>query len=67
LRYEQANDADLSYGLASVAAGKDIFRYDTFGDDTQRTDALRLQEVITAAADPTHRTFSGPEGGRRGP
>jgi mono/diheme cytochrome c family protein len=45
--------ADLSNDPASVAQGKDIFRYDTFGDETQWTDTLRLHEVITAAVDPT--------------
>jgi hypothetical protein len=38
---------------ALVAQGKDIFRFDTFGDETQWTDALRLHEVIGAAVDPT--------------
>lgn len=37
---------------ALVAQGKDIFRFDTFGDETQWTDALRLHEVIGAAVDP---------------
>ena len=40
-------DADL------VAKGKEIFRYDTFGDETQWTDALRMHEVIRSAVDPT--------------
>ena len=35
-----------------VARGKAIFRHDTFGDETQWTDALRLHEVIRAAVDP---------------
>ncbi len=35
-----------------VARGKAIFRHDTFGDETQWTDALRLHEVIGAAVDP---------------
>ena len=38
---------------ALVAQGKDIFRFDTFGDETRWTDALRLHEVIAAAVDPT--------------
>lgn len=37
---------------ALVASGRDIFRYDTFGDETQWTDALRLHEVIRSAVDP---------------
>ena len=36
-----------------VAQGKDIFRFDTFGDETQWTDKLRMHEVIEAAVDPT--------------
>ena len=38
---------------ALVAQGKTVFRFDTFGDETQWTDALRLHEVIRAAVDPT--------------
>ena len=38
---------------ALVAQGKDIFRFDTFGDETQWTDTLRLHEVIRTAVDPT--------------
>ncbi|MGZ5034531.1 MAG: hypothetical protein ACXWAC_15145, partial [Usitatibacter sp.] len=38
---------------AKIAEGKQIFRFDTFGDETQWTDALRLHEVIRAAVDPT--------------
>ena len=38
---------------ALVAQGKQIFRFDTFGDETQWTDTLRLHEVIRTAVDPT--------------
>ena len=38
---------------ALVAQGKDIFRFDTFGDETQWTDTLRLHEVIRTSVDPT--------------
>ena len=38
---------------ALVAQGKTIFRFDTFGDETQWTDALRMHEVIRSAVDPT--------------
>ncbi len=38
---------------ALVAEGKDIFRFDTFGDETFWTDTLRIHEVIQAAVDPT--------------
>ena len=37
---------------ALVAKGKEIFRNDTFGDETKWSDALRLHEVIRAAVDP---------------
>jgi mono/diheme cytochrome c family protein len=36
-----------------VAEGKDIFRFDTYGDETFWTDTLRMHEVIQAAVDPT--------------
>jgi cytochrome c5 len=38
---------------AVVALGQQIFRFDTFGDETQWTDTLRMHEVIAAAVDPT--------------
>ncbi|HET6900210.1 MAG TPA: hypothetical protein VFK70_17795, partial [Vicinamibacteria bacterium] len=34
-------------------SGKDIFRFDTFGDETFWTDTLRLNEVIAQSVDPT--------------
>jgi len=37
---------------ALVKQGQQIFRHDTFGDETQWTDRLRLHEVIAAAVDP---------------
>lgn len=37
---------------ALVEQGKQIFRFDTFGDEAQWTDALRMHEVIGAAVDP---------------
>lgn len=40
------NDAAL------VAEGKQTFRFDTFGDETKWTDALRIHEVV-ATVDPT--------------
>jgi len=36
-----------------VAKGKDIFRFETFGDETFWTDTLRMHEVIRHAVDPT--------------
>ncbi len=38
---------------ALVEQGKQIFRFDTFGDETQWTDKLRMNEVIQSAVDPT--------------
>lgn len=36
-----------------VQEGQQIFRFDTFGDERQWTDTLRMHEVISAAVDPT--------------
>ncbi len=38
---------------ALVEQGKQIFRFDTFGDERQWTDTLKMHEVISAAVDPT--------------
>ncbi len=38
---------------AFLDQGKQIFRFDTFGDETQWTDTLKMNEVIQAAVDPT--------------
>ncbi len=35
-----------------VEEGQQVFRYDTFGDEAQWTDTLRMHEVISAAVDP---------------
>lgn len=37
---------------ALVAQGRTIFRSDTFGDETQWTDTLRMHEVISSAVSP---------------
>jgi mono/diheme cytochrome c family protein len=37
---------------ALVAQGKQIFRFDTFGDETKWSDTLKLHEVIGTAVDP---------------
>jgi mono/diheme cytochrome c family protein len=37
----------------SIAQGKQIFRFDTFGDETFWTDTLHVHEVIQKAVDPT--------------
>ena len=49
-----------------AAQGKDIFRFDTFGDETFWTDTLRMHEVIRTAVDPTTALVGRPEGRRRG-
>jgi hypothetical protein len=36
-----------------IEQGKQTFRFDTFGDETQWTNALRMHEVIRSAVDPT--------------
>jgi len=38
---------------SAIAQGRQIFRFDTFGDETLWTDTLRMHEVIAAAVDPT--------------
>jgi mono/diheme cytochrome c family protein len=45
--------AAIAANAALVAQGKQIFRFDTFGDETKWTDTLRMHEVIAAAVDPT--------------
>jgi cytochrome c5/mono/diheme cytochrome c family protein len=37
---------------AELARGKQIFRFDTFGDETKWTDTLRMHEVIRTSVDP---------------
>lgn len=46
-----ANQGNATAGL--LAQGQQIFRFDTFGDETQWTDTLRMHEVIRTAVDPT--------------
>ena len=36
-----------------LAEGQAVFRFDTFGDESQWTDTLRMHEVIGSAVDPT--------------
>jgi mono/diheme cytochrome c family protein len=38
---------------ARLEEGREIFRHDTFGDERQWTDVLRMHEVIESAVDPT--------------
>ena len=48
---DDADDAAAAHA-AQVEQGKQIFRFDTFGDEAQWTDALHMHEVIRAAVDP---------------
>jgi hypothetical protein len=51
-----SSDDSAALTRASQAAqaepGKQIFRFDTFGDEAQWTDTLRMHEVIRTAVDP---------------
>jgi len=47
------DDSSAADRAALEAQGKQIFRFDTFGDEAQWTDTLRMHEVISAAVDPT--------------
>lgn len=51
LRQDRAPVAEL-VTVAAPPGGKEIFRYDTFGDERFWTDELRMHEVIEAAVDP---------------
>ncbi|MGM9491704.1 hypothetical protein [Ideonella sp. YS5] len=46
-------DDDDEDRQALIAQGKDIFRFDTFGDEAKWTDTLRMHEVIATSVDPT--------------
>ncbi len=43
---------ETTVDAALVEQGKQIFRFDTFGDETFWTDTLRMHEVIRTAVDP---------------
>ncbi|MGR4871295.1 c-type cytochrome [Variovorax sp. LARHSF232] len=47
-----AADSAAQQQAALVAQGKRIFRFDTFGDEAQWTDTLRIHEVIRTAVSP---------------
>ena len=49
---EPGQKPDSRPDAAVVEQGKQIFRFDTFGDETTWTDTLRLHEVIRTAVDP---------------
>ena len=48
-----------------AAMGKDIFRFDTFGDETFWTDTLRMHEVIADGGRSHDRAVRRPQGRRR--
>ena len=48
---------------ATIEQGKQIFRFDTFGDEAQWTDTLRMHEVI---ASDLRGARPGPDGGASG-
>jgi cytochrome c5 len=45
--------AGVAQGQAPATDGKQIFRFDTFGNEKFWTDTLRMHEVIASAVDPT--------------
>ncbi|HVV50276.1 MAG TPA: hypothetical protein VHO06_11495 [Polyangia bacterium] len=49
---DSSGTPDPTKDPTKVAAGQQTFRFDTFGDETQWTDALQLQTVISTAVDP---------------
>jgi len=52
--FDSPRSTDSSFdATATIARGKQIFRYDTFGDETLWTDTLRMHEVIASSVDPT--------------
>src|SRR5687768_6823665 len=51
-RPNRANDDHRRDQQARIEEGREIFRFDTFGDEQQWTDRLRMHEVIESALDP---------------
>jgi mono/diheme cytochrome c family protein len=47
-----SDDDDEADRQATLEQGRQIFRYDTFGDEAQWTDTLRLHEVIRSSVPP---------------
>ena len=47
------NDEPSGPSAADIAAGKDIFRFNTFGDEKFWTDTLHMNTVVQSAVDPT--------------
>ena len=51
--HNSTQSTDPAVDAAMIEQGKNIFRFDSFGDETQWTDTLRMHEVIRSAVDPT--------------
>ena len=51
--FDTVRSPESDRGPAILAQGQQIFRFDTFGDETFWTDTLRMHEVIAKAVDPT--------------
>jgi len=51
--FDTVRSPEPDRGAAILAQGQQIFRFDTFGDETFWTDTLRMHEVIAKAVDPT--------------
>ena len=53
---ERSDAAPLSaatpFSPATLASGREIFRFDTYGDETYWTDTLRMHEVIASSVTP---------------
>ena len=47
------SDNSAAEQQALAEQGRQVFRYDTFGDETKWSDTLRMHEVIRSAVDPT--------------
>ena len=50
--HHSSND-DLTQDPATVEKGKQIFRFESFGDETFWTDTLHMNQVVMSAVDPT--------------
>jgi len=50
--FDSPRSTDSRVEDTTIAQGRQIFRYDTFGDETLWTGTLRMHEVIAAAIDP---------------
>ena len=60
------DDGPNVFDPAVIATGRDIFRFDTFGDEKFWTDTLRMHEVIQKAVTPAVVNISTTRQGREG-